>query len=328
MLTRKKGKKSAAQSEENYDMEEDRESLASDDMLANTPINDPERSQKTSIEIILKELREFRKDSCQKLTDIREDMNKMYKRVEEAEERIDAAETRIQSTEEVVAELVKIQEQTGAKLMDLEGRLRRENVRLYGVKEGAEEGAATMITYVEELLIKGLELPTSTTVNIERAHRALNTKPPPGAPPRSIVVKFASFRMKDDILKKAWQAKGFEYQGMKIHMDHDYAPELLKKRKDYTEAKTALKERNIRFQTPFPARLRVYYKDGTVVYNSAEEATEDMTRRGIPVTVRKKNTSLLDRISQHSWQPSRRRGNRERTSTDVKEQLQRFRRDV
>lgn len=65
--------------------------------------------------------------------------------------------------------------------------------------------------------------------------------------------------------------------------------------------KAALKERNIRFQTLFPARLRVFYEEGTVIYNSAEMATADMAKRGIKVTVLKYPTSLLDQISQLSW---------------------------
>lgn len=164
---------------ENDDMEEDQLSQASDTMLADTRQTDPEESQDANLGIILKELREFRKDSSHRcLTDICEDINKIYKRVEVTEERIDASETRIQSSEEVLAELVKLQTQTEDKLMDLEGRSWQENVRLYGVKEGAEEGTATMTTFVEDLLIKGLELPSSTALNIERAHRALTTKPP------------------------------------------------------------------------------------------------------------------------------------------------------
>ncbi|KAJ4921961.1 hypothetical protein JOQ06_022283 [Pogonophryne albipinna] len=71
-------------------------------------------------------LRDFRKDSCQQLNGIKEDINTINKRMEEAEERIDAAETRIQSWEEVVSGLVKLQVQTEAKLTDLEGRTRRE----------------------------------------------------------------------------------------------------------------------------------------------------------------------------------------------------------
>lgn len=125
MIMPRKVKKSVMQRKENEDMEEDRLSQASDNMLADTLPTDPEQSQDANLGTILKELREFRKDSSQKLIDIREDINKIYKRVEETEERIEAAETRIQSSEEVLAELVKLQAQTEAKLMDLEGRSRR-----------------------------------------------------------------------------------------------------------------------------------------------------------------------------------------------------------
>lgn len=92
---------------------------------------------------------------------------------------------------------------TEAKLTDLEGRSRRDNVRVFGVKEGAKENTTTMITFVEDLLMRGLELPSSTALNIKGAQRALAAKPPPGAPPRSIVVRFASFKVKDEILKSS-----------------------------------------------------------------------------------------------------------------------------
>lgn len=88
-----------------------------------------------------------------------------------------------------MSELVKLQVQMETKLTDLEGRSRRDNVRLFGVKEGAEDGMASVISFAEDLLMKGLELPPTTTLNIERAHRALAPKPPTEAPPRSIVVK-------------------------------------------------------------------------------------------------------------------------------------------
>ena len=85
--------------------------------------------------------------------------------------------------------------------------------------------------------------------------------------------------------------------------------------------------RNIRFQSPFPARLRVFFQDGTVIYNSAEEATADMVERGIPVTVLKNPTSLLDQINRLTWRPSRKQDNREssRLKPNFKERLHAFR---
>ena len=113
-----------------------------------------------------------------------------------------------------------------------------------------------MAAFVENLLRAKLDNPATTELKIERAHRSLGPKPPPEAPPRSIVAKFSSFRTKDDVLRLAWQKKGFLHQERKVILDHDYAPEILKRRWEYTEAKRVLRENKLRFQTPFPARLR------------------------------------------------------------------------
>lgn len=51
------------------------------------------------------------------------------------------------------------------------------------------------------------------------------------------------------------QNQGFKFQGERVHLDHDYVPELLRRQREYSEIKTALKEQNIQFQNPFPARF-------------------------------------------------------------------------
>lgn len=63
-------------------------------------------------------------------------------------------------------------------------------------------------------------------------------------------------------------------------------------------------ESKIRFQTPFPARLRVFFEGETCVYNSTEEATKDKARRGFQVTVVKPTESGLGRIKRLTWQAS------------------------
>uniref|UniRef100_A0AAV2JFL8 Uncharacterized protein n=1 Tax=Knipowitschia caucasica TaxID=637954 RepID=A0AAV2JFL8_KNICA len=79
------------------------------------------------------------------------------------------------------------------------------------------------------------------------------------------------------------------------------------------------KEKNIRFQTPFPARLRVHYSEGMVTYNSAQEATEDMVKRG--------HTTLLEQIKRRMWQWNGKQGNTGAwPRCQVSEKLQAFRR--
>lgn len=72
---------------------------------------------------------------------------------------------------------------------------------------------------------------------------------------------------------------------MRFFVDHDFPVEVLKKRNEYAGAKKILKDERIRFQTPYPAKMRVFYEDGTRLYQDATEATRDMAARGFPVAV-------------------------------------------
>lgn len=60
---------------------------------------------------------------------------------------------------------------------------------------------------------------------------------------------------------------------MRFFVDHDYPIEVLKKRNEYREAKKILREKRIKFQTPYPYKMRVFYDNGTRLYKDAAEAT-------------------------------------------------------
>ena len=282
-----------------------------------------------NLETILRELREFRRENSETLNEIKEDIKVANTRIDDAERRIEEAEERLQCMEDVSRELLELQKKLEDRLVDQEGRSRRENIRIHGVKEGAEDNAGSMPEFIDKLLREKLELPPTTHLHIERAHRALVSRPPADAPPRSIVVRFMSFRSKEEIIKTAWQKRGFEYEGKRVYLDHDYAPEVLRKRKEYGEAKKVLRERKIRFQTPFPARLRVFYEGETCLYSSAEEATKDMARRGLQVTVVKPTESGLDRIKRLTWQQVSRAKDKSSKETEpgFKQKLQSFKRN-
>ncbi|XP_034051425.1 uncharacterized protein LOC117532224 [Thalassophryne amazonica] len=226
--------------------------------------------------------------------------------------------------------MIKLQMKLEDKLIDLESRRMRENVRIYGVTETAEKDFPTMSDFVEKLLREGLELSQEEAdIRIERAHRSLAPPPPEDAPPRSIVVKFLSFRTKEFVLRKAWQKRGFTWNGKQINLDHDYPPLILKKRREYAEVRKILKEQKIPFQTLFPARLRVNYTDETKIYNTVEEATADMSSRGYAVNVVKSPETALEQLKQLTWRrvrgAERRTANRRR-DPGYKEKLRAFKR--
>lgn len=91
-----------------------------------------------------------------------------------------------------------------------------------------------------------------------------------------------------------------------------------------------LKENGVPFQTLFPARLRVRYQEGSRTYDSIEEATEDLAKKGYKVKVIRSPDSLKEQIERLSW--SRKEGKSKKgTSSSArgeiyKERLQAFRR--
>lgn len=173
------------------------------------------------MELILRELKEFRQENKEQLETIKEEIVKVNTRLDEAEGRIEKAEERIQNTEEVITAMLKLHTKLENKLLDLESRSRRDNIRIYGVPEGTEKESTTMVSFVENLLHEGLELTDDTPdLQIERAHRSVGPQPPP----RSIIITFLSFETKESLLRKAWQRKGFTWQENHINLDHDYPP--------------------------------------------------------------------------------------------------------
>lgn len=233
---------------------------------------------------ILQELRDFRRENKDHLEGIMGELTKVNDRLAEAEERIEKTEERIQNVEEAVTELAQLHMAMEEKVMDIESRSRRENIRIYGVPELAERESPSVSAFVEILLRKGLEI-DGADINIEWAHRSLGPPPPKDAPPHSFVGKFLSFKVKDKILRKAWEKRGFTWNGKQITLDNDYPPLILKKRKEYTEMRKVLKESQLKFQTLYPARLKVKFPDGDQIYTTAAEATEDMSKRGYSVRI-------------------------------------------
>lgn len=300
---------------------------------------------------ITKEIRELKQEMKNELTTFKEEFKADFrqefnifkeqidsklsansKELQEHKQSITEAQTRIGELEEWNIEVkealltaLKEQKNLKEKLTDLEGRSRRNNVRIFGVPEGAEGNSVPH--YVENLLRRELALPGETHLLIQRAHRATVGKPGPGASPRSIIVNFLQFDTKEMILKKAWQ-KRIKIDGKPIFFDHDYANEVVQKRKAYAEIKKVLKEKGIRFQTPL-TRIKIHWSDGPKTYNSAREAAREMEKRGIVVRMRdnEEEDSVENRIQgSFHWQKVRGSAEQSDARQRAREKLQEFRR--
>ncbi len=163
------------------------------------------------------------------------------------------------------------------KLTDVEGHSRRNNVRIYRVPGGAEKDFPTMALFLRE----NLNLLEDTWLQIERAPRALGRQPPADAQPRSIVVKFPSFTTKEQILRQGWQMRGFSWQGKQISFDNDYTPQVLQMRREYTEIRKVLKDRDI-FKTLYPlvwrCSMRIEWRYTTLLRKCRKRSQREDSR--------------------------------------------------
>lgn len=269
------------------------------------------------------ELDGLKNDILQKLQETNEEVQSQGARLTETERRVQELETaNAELMEMVVAETDRM-ETLQAKVTDLEGRSRRNNIRIYGVKEGLE--GSSMISFVEDLLKTQLDL-GGVDLQLQRAHRSLAFKPQnEEAPPRSIIVNFLQFSVKELVLKAAW-AKELKLQGKRVSFSQDYPTEVMAKRREYVEIKKVLKEHNIRFQTPYPARLRIQWESGTKLYHTAAEARTAMEEMGMTVPTSHTATQVQTRTEKSTRDPHWRLVSKKSRMDSVREKLQGFRR--
>lgn len=158
------------------------------------------------------------------------------------------------------------------KCIDLEGRKRRKNLRIVGVKEGSEREMGTR-DFVADLLQKALKLDHKPLLG--RAHRAQRRRTQDDAHPRQIIVKVQQDHEFDDIMKKIVRSGQLLFEGVRFSIYRDYPAEVFKKRVLFTETKRILKNvPDLRYSLLYPARLRVTYKSKELFFTDHEKALE------------------------------------------------------
>uniref|UniRef100_A0A3P9GX20 L1 transposable element RRM domain-containing protein n=1 Tax=Oryzias latipes TaxID=8090 RepID=A0A3P9GX20_ORYLA len=168
---------------------------------------------------------------------------------------------RVTDLEESLNTLQEANAKLKAKVADLEGRSRRQNIRNLGVPESTESGSPSK--FFSDLLgeVFGAEI-LPTPPEIDRAHRSLAAKPAPGQRPRPVIVRLHRYQTKELIIREARRRGKLEFRGKPIRVVEDYSPEVATQRAEY---RTVL----------YPARLRITLPNGDRKWiGSVDEANE------------------------------------------------------
>uniref|UniRef100_A0AAV2JPH3 Uncharacterized protein n=1 Tax=Knipowitschia caucasica TaxID=637954 RepID=A0AAV2JPH3_KNICA len=154
-----------------------------------------------------------------------------------ASKRLDEAEARLIATEEAAAahepRIIELEKQVSALKNSLdmaENYSRRLNICVIGLAEDTEKGQP--VDFFETWLPNVLKLTTKAgRVKLERAHRSLAPKPDPDKRPRSLLLRFHSFRDEQRVMEA--------------------------RRKEYDAVEQLLWERGFPSAMLFPATLQV-----------------------------------------------------------------------
>lgn len=188
--------------------------------------------------------------------------------VESHEKRLDDMERRYES----LAIQCKLHE---AKLDDLEARSRRQNIRIIGIKEKAENGRPT--EFVTKLLPELLgEEHFDQPVDVDRAHRI--AAPAKDGKPRAIIARLHRFQVKELILRLVKEKAPLRYDGSPVFIFPDLTSATMKKRMAFQHIREKCRARKIRCGFRHPARFMVTANDNTGTFDTPAEADRFLRR--------------------------------------------------
>lgn len=204
---------------------------------------------------------------------IRRDMDTFRNRLSEAERRVGDAEDVLQDHTVSLRTLQTKIKALETRAEDAENRNRRNNLRIVGLPEGTEGAEPTSFTekLLRELLPQAV---FSDVFVVERAHRMPATRGPPGAPPRTFILKLLNFRDRDLVLRESRKIEQLRYEGAKLMIFPDFSIDTQKQRRSFDQVKMNLRNKKIKYSMLFPARLRVQDGERVRFFTSPEEASQ------------------------------------------------------
>ena len=171
--------------------------------------------------------------------------------VREVESALNRQDSSITSIEDVMSELKREIGKLKDRNDDLENRSRRQNLRIIGIPEGAENGKPTafMASFFTEVL--GEEIPSPLV--LDRAHRTLAQKPKPGDRPRPMIVRLHYYSDKEKILQLSRNKGELKFREARIHIFPDMSAELSRRRAAFNPVKAKLRQAGIKYGMFHPA---------------------------------------------------------------------------
>ncbi|KAK7117362.1 hypothetical protein R3I94_013542 [Phoxinus phoxinus] len=213
---------------------------------------------------------------------LEERVDKFQNTLLDHQHRLSSLETFADSTSQdmktMEAELAAISEANAklqTKLVDLEGRSRRNNIRIVGLPENIEGAHPT--AFFSQVLVEVIgDQILSSTPELDRAHRTLAPKPGPNGKARPVIIRFLKFQERELVVREARRLRGkLNYRGSQIHIFEDYSPEVAEQRSEYRAVMKQLYDLGLKPTLLFPARLFIRPETGPRRHLPSLKAAQD-----------------------------------------------------
>lgn len=231
-------------------------------------------------EALRKEMKAVRTEIADGMAAIRTEIDHVKANVRVVEEGLSTWSDEVVSVQTTTTDLVKQVKELQEKCEDMEGRMRRGNIRIMGV---AEQPGSSSPAAVSKLLKEVLRM--DKEVLIERSHRSLTQRRPDGKP-RVIIAKLHNDGDAMDVLRRARDRGGqLKHGGNPIAIFPDYTAGVAKARAAFTDVRKMLRgRRGVRYGILYPARLRITHDGEEKEFVDAAKAMAYVKTKVIPTT--------------------------------------------
>lgn len=193
------------------------------------------------------------------------DLETMKKTVMDMEHGLSACSDGVTSLQASVSKLETAVAGLQEKCIDMEGRMRRSNIRILNVAEVSSSPAS-----VSKLLKDVLGM--DREVLVDRSHCALQLRQT-GGKPRVIVAKLHYYQDCVEILRRAREAGPLRFKGSTIFIFPDYPSSVARARSAFNEVKKLLRGRDgVRYGIFHPAKLRITHNGNEEEFCDPAEA--------------------------------------------------------
>ena len=230
-------------------------------------------------EMLKNELKAVKTEIINNTAALKSEIDQVKINIKEVEGGLSAWSDEVATLQNSVSEMKAEMAELKTKCEDMEGRMRRCNIRIIGVPETPDSSTTTSVS---KLLSEVLQLDKEPL--IDRSHRSSGPKKP-GGKPRAIVAKLHYYQDCVQILQRARTRGPLRFNGESITIFPDYTATVAKARAAFTEVRKMLRDRQgVRYGILFPARFRVTYGGEDREFTDPDKAMTYVKKNILPST--------------------------------------------